>query len=517
MTGLRTDGSTFIQDQAIAETEGGELVCTVRDITEREEREKCLERTTARLELAVERANLGVWDWDMRTDEVQFNDKWAEMIGYTLEEIEPHLDAWETRVHPDDIDGVEAALQSHIERETPYYDTEHRMRTADGDWKWIRDIGKVDERNDADEPIRGVGIHLDVTEQKQREQELNHHTEKLEELTTQLEDQYRYLFEQAPVMAVVTRAENGRPIIEDCNRLFVETLGYNKDDVLDRELCEFYTPESRRKLLGESGYKRALNGEFVREDRELVTTDGETVEALLRAVPRYDAHRDVDGTLAFYIDISERKELEQEKKRLEEFTNIVSHDLRNPLNVAAGQVELARDECDSEHLDYAEEGFDRMEELIDDLLWLAKSGLHIDEVVPIDLETIVKNCWQNVETADVTLVTGPEQTIQADRSRVSQLFENLFRNAVEHDGTDVTITVGELESGFYVEDDGSGIPDDHRDGVFEAGYSTSAEGTGFGVPIVRQVAEAHGWTIRVTDGSEGGARSEITDVEIVER
>lgn len=513
--GLRADDSTFIEDHTLSMTDGGEIVCTVQDITERKEREKRLERTTARLELAVEGANLGIWDWDMQTDEVQFNDKWAEMIGYTLEEIEPHLDAWKTRVHPDDIDDVEAALQYHIEGETPYYDTEHRMRTADGDWKWIRDIGTVVERNDANEPVRAVGIHLDVTEQKQRERKLDRHSERLEELTTQLEEQYRYLFEQAPVMAVVTRAENGRPIIEDCNQLFAESLGYNKDDILDRELAEFYTSESRRELLGEGGYERALTGEFIREDRELVAADGGTIEALLRAVPRYDARMDVNGTFAFFIDISERKELEQEKKRLEEFTSIVSHDLRNPLNVATGRVELARDECDSEQLGYAEEALDRMEELIDDLLRLAKRGGHIDEVVPIDLESIVKNCWQNVETNDATLVTEAEQTIRADQSRVSQLFENLFRNAVEHGGPDVTITVGELESGFYVEDNGSGIPVADRADVFTAGYSTSTEGTGFGLSIVRQIAEAHGWTIRVSDGSENGARFEITDVEFV--
>jgi len=513
ITGIRADGTTLVQEKTLAETDGGELVCTVRDITEREEQKKRLKRTTASFELAVEGANLGVWDWDMRTDEVQFNDKWAEMLGYTLEELEPHLDTWETRVHPDDLDDVEAALQAHIEGKTPYYDTEHRMETADGDWKWIRDIGTVVERNDADEPIRAVGIHLDVTEQKQREQELDQHTERLEEVTSELEEQYQYLFEQAPIMAVVTRAENGRPIIEDSNQLFVDTLGYTKDEVLEQELADFYTSESRRKLLGDGGYERALNGNFVREDRELVTADGGTIKTLLRAVPRYDGHMEVNGTLAFYIDISERKELEQEKNRLEEFTSIVSHDLRNPLNVAGGRVELAREECDSEHLDHAKTALDRMEELIGDLLQLAQSGDHVDATIQIDLETVMENCWQNVETADATLVGETEQVIWADRSRVSQLFENLFRNAVEHAGTDVTITVGELDDGFYIEDDGPGISEEDRDDVFTAGYSTAGDGTGFGLSIVKQVAEAHGWTIDVTDGSDGGARFEITDVE----
>ncbi len=526
-TGLRSDGTTFVEDHTLSMTDTGELVCTVRDITEKEQRQKRLERTTTRLELAVEGANLGVWDWDMRTDEVQFNKKWAEMLGYTVDEIEPHLDAWESRVHPADIEAVEAALQAHIDGETTYYDTEHRMQTADDDWRWIRDIGKIVERNEAGEPVRAVGIHLDVTDRKEHEQELDQRTEELEELTTQLEEQYQYLFEQAPVMAVVTRSDNGTPIIEDCNRLFVDTLGYEKEAVLEQELAAFYTPESRQELLSQGGYDRALRGEFVREDRQLVTADGETIETLVRAVPRYDARTDIVGTLALFIDISERKALEQEKQRLQEFASVISHDLRNPLNVAAGRVELAQEECDSDHLGNAADALDRMDELIDGLLRLAQSGDHLDDVVSIDLETVVGDCWQNVETPGATIVTETTQTIRGDPSRVRQLFENLFRNsvehgstgsqvppgdAVEHGGTDVTVTVGALENGFYVEDDGPGIPEDERVDVFEPGYSNATRGTGFGLSIVRQVAEAHDWTIQITEGTDGGARFEITGV-----
>ncbi|WP_281195828.1 HAMP domain-containing sensor histidine kinase [Halorubrum sp. F4] len=211
----------------------------------------------------------------------------------------------------------------------------------------------------------------------------------------------------------------------------------------------------------------------------------------------------------------QNRKLETQNDHLDQFASIVSHDLRNPLNVAEGRVELARDECDSEHLDYAEEALGRMEELIGDLLRLAKTGDHIHETAPIDLETTIENCWLNVETADATLVTETERKILADQSQVSQLFENLFRNAVEHGGRDVTITVGELDDGFYVEDDGPGISDEHRDRLFEAGYSASRDGTGFGLSIVKRVAESHGWTIRVTDASEGGARFEIMDAEFV--
>jgi len=115
-------------------------------------------------------------------------------------------------------------------------------------------------------------------------------------------------------------------------------------------------------------------------------------------------------------------------------------------------------------------------------------------------------------TAEATLVVESDQRIQADRSRLQQLVENLVRNAVEHGGADVTVTIGALEDGFYAEEDGPGIPTENRDAVFEMGYSTIEDGTGFGLSIVNQIADAHGWTVHVTEGSDGGARFEITGI-----
>jgi signal transduction histidine kinase len=132
---------------------------------------------------------------------------------------------------------------------------------------------------------------------------------------------------------------------------------------------------------------------------------------------------------------------------------------------------------------------------------------------PTDLAAIVSICWRNIDTADATLVTDVDRAIHAEESRLKQLFENLVRNAVEHGGDDVTIIVGELPDGFYVEDDGPGIPEGERHEVFDAGYSTNDEGTGFGLNIVKQVADAHDWRVRITESSEGGARFEITGVD----
>lgn len=152
------------------------------DITEQKRRERDVQRLKERFELAVEGADLGVWDWNMTTDEVEFNEQWARMLGYSLDEIEPHLEEWERRVHPDDLPRVEDALDAHIACETDLYDTEHRMRTADGAWKWIRDIGKIAERDEDGEPVRAVGIHLDIDDRKRTEQSIERQRDNLEVL-----------------------------------------------------------------------------------------------------------------------------------------------------------------------------------------------------------------------------------------------------------------------------------------------------------------------------------------------
>ncbi|MEF8778715.1 MAG: ATP-binding protein, partial [Natronomonas sp.] len=217
-------------------------------------------------------------------------------------------------------------------------------------------------------------------------------------------------------------------------------------------------------------------------------------------------------------EITERKEkqaqLQRQRDRLDEFASVVSHDLRNPLSVIDGRLLLAQDECDSEHLDDIGTAVSRMETLIDDLLTLAREGEQVSETERIDLEPFAEHCWQYVDASKASLRTDVEQSIWADRSRLQQLLENLMRNATEHGGDDVRITVGGLEDGFYVEDDGPGIPPEDRDEVLETGYSTSEEGTGFGLSIVEQIVDAHGWTVRVTEGTDGGARFEITGVNI---
>jgi len=219
-------------------------------------------------------------------------------------------------------------------------------------------------------------------------------------------------------------------------------------------------------------------------------------------------------------------EAERQRDRLKDFISGVSHDLRNPLNVAQGRLAMAQSDGDREHVDDAASAVDRSLELIDDLLTLAKQGEQPKELEPVELPALADECWANVATGEATLVVDTDRRILADAGRLKRLLENLFRNATDHGGDDVTVVVGDispmytatragavLPSGFFVADDGPGIPPEERERVFEIGYTTDVNGTGFGLNIVSEVASAHGWNIAVSDGSRGGARFEVTGVE----
>jgi signal transduction histidine kinase/ActR/RegA family two-component response regulator len=251
---------------------------------------------------------------------------------------------------------------------------------------------------------------------------------------------------------------------------------------------------------------------------KIVTADGDRRWVRTRGEPQ-TANGTVVRVRGTIHDSTERKrqeqDLERQNRRLEEFASVVSHDLRNPLTVAMSRLELAQDDCESEHLGHIARAHERMETLISDLLILAREGGNVTDIEPVELAALAESCWETVETADATLVVDIDRIVRADESHLRQVFENLVRNAVEHGGEDVTITLGELSGreGFYVEDDGPGIPPGERDEVFEAGYSTVHTGTGFGLSIARQMIEAHGWQIDVTAGTDGGARFEITGVE----
>lgn len=255
---------------------------------------------------------------------------------------------------------------------------------------------------------------------------------------------------------------------------------------------------------------------------EAITADGTDYILSLEVVDNERYGRLAERIRAVVTEKDRASRLERQKGRLEDFTSVVSHDLRNPLNVAQSSVELM--EVEGTHIDRLDRSLLRMEQIIEDVVTLTRKGERVEESLPVDLGKEAKRAWAHAEDEATLDIEGTQRQIVADPERVAELLESLFDNAVEHAGDEpgergdesedvVTVTVGFRPDGFYVADDGPGIPESDREQVFEPGYSTGHHSAGLGLSIVREIAMAHGWDLRVTDSDAGGARFEITGVE----
>jgi PAS domain S-box-containing protein len=387
------------------------------------------------------------------------------------------------------------ALRDDVFEGTPV-ETEVRRQTIDGVREFELRIIPVDV---SDIASGAYGWFTDITERKQRERNL----ELMNQLVEEMNDG-----------AVIVQAGE----IRYTNPRVSDLVDCPEDEIIGSSMGEFIAPEYRevvrdRHLARMEGDAEDVPGIY---EIELLTSDGDRVPVEIN-VARID-YGDEPATLSLVREITEgrEQELARQNERLNEFASIVSHDLRNPLQVAQGRVELAEQECDSDHLTDVAQAHERMESLIDNLLTLARQGERVDQVEAVELASTVTECWANVTTPEATLVEDAEQAVEADPTRLKQLLENLFSNAVEHGGDDVTVTVGTLETsdGFYIADDGPGIPPSDRDEVFDAGYSTGEEGTGLGLNIAKEIAEAHGWHIDITASEDGGARFDVAGVEL---
>jgi hypothetical protein len=214
----------------------------------------------------------------------------------------------------------------------------------------------------------------------------------------------------------------------------------------------------------------------------------------------------------------------------EQIASVISHDLRNPLDVAKAHLQAARETGEQTHFDSLEQAHDRMERIIQDVLTLARREGVISPSPAVEIDTIAADAWETVDTPHASLTLGSDlPAITADPDRLQRLFENLFRNSAEHGRTDgpvaegrgssvpdqdgLTIRVGTIDGGFYVADDGPGVPQDERAKVFDPGYTDADGGTGLGLTIVERIAVAHGWTVTLRNGEGGGARFEFRGVE----
>ncbi|RNJ27361.1 sensor histidine kinase [Halosegnis longus] len=223
-----------------------------------------------------------------------------------------------------------------------------------------------------------------------------------------------------------------------------------------------------------------------------------------------------DGSrVILFSDLTEERRANErfaeQNRRLEEFAAVAAHDLRNPLNILEGYIDLAREEEDVSYLAETDEPLERARLVVQDLLALGRNMDIVTEPEPVEFDPLVESVVERVAD-DETLAHDPVGTVVASPSRLERLLENLVENVRDHGGD--RIEIGPRPGGFYVADDGPGIPESDRESVFEYDYSTHREGPGLGLPLVASIAAAHGWEVEVHERDDGGARVEVTGVEM---
>ncbi len=483
----------------------------------------------------------GGWEYDPEAGEVKGTRQLGRLLGASGSMTLGVEDALRFFPTPAQRTLTRAARASIVGG--PPFDVEVPLDREAGP-RWVRVRGEQ-RQGDGERPHL-VGTVEDITERKQAERALKTEQEALREMYRIAANQEVPFEDKVSTMLRVGREFLDLPYgfltrIEEGEQRIVQTVGTHP--LLQQgATCPLSEAYCRKTIKEEGGLLAVQNaaadgwkddpayqafelGSYI---GSRVVVNGELYGTFCfaasgsRAEPFAEQERTVVELMTLWTgyELSQRRNtlrLERQNERLDRFAGVVSHDLRNPLNVAKGRLSILREDAPlpdemRKHLSSADEALDRMNEIIRDVLTLTRDGVEVDweACTSFVLSEAVRASWQNVATAQARLYVERDRRLVADEGRVRQLLENLFRNAVEHGGQDVTVWVGGLEEGFYVEDSGEGIPSDKRETVFKDGYSSSEEGTGLGLAIVNTIVEAHGADLTVTDGRTGGARFEIT-------
>ena len=561
-TGLRADGTTFVEDHVLSAMASGALVCTVRDVTAKKERERELREEREFVAQALDTLSDAFYVVGTDGTVQRWNDTIEAVTGYDASEIEgrPAADFFAPEHRERIAEAVTEAIETGSAR------VEADFLTGDGERVPYEFTGT--RLLDVDGDLRGlVGVGRDVSDRKAREREREATIAFLEQLNELTTDAGRSLDEKITDLlafgsdhlglqyGALTRIETDGADATEGTLTVVESHtpdgAMQSGDVCDlvETYCKAVVETDDLVTVAdatetswvddpahtESGLSSYIGGKVIvdgdlygtvcftaQEPREAAFT--ETERTLVRIVCRWVGY-ELERERA-------RAAIEEKNDRLEEFASVVSHDLRNPLNVVLGAVETMERTGEMDQLDSARRAGERMEALIEDLLALAREERALEDRSPVALSDVATAAWGTVETSGATLSVDTDHTVSADEARLRQLFENLFRNAVEHGSTSpdsgtrqdavehggddgVTVTVGDTDDGFYVTDDGPGIPEDERERVFETGFSTSQTGSGLGLDIVARIADVHGWRVSVVDSDEGGTRFEFSGVDSV--
>lgn len=522
----------------------------VSDITERKRAEEELRRAQEQLEIATKAASVGIWRWDIQENSLVADEYFAESYGIDPEEAAAGapIEKFFVPIYEEDRERVWQKLDEAVE-ETGELEAEYRVKDGESNTMWVMSRAEV-EYDENGTPLRMNGAISDVTERKRTERR----TQFLEKLgqelqplanpdeimatTAQLlgehlnvdrcayaevEDDEDHFVITGDYTSGDTESIVGRWAFSDFGDETLRLMHENQTYVVDNVEADERVTKASREAYEQTRIEAVIcvplhkAGKFVsamavhqRTPREWHPHEVELVETVVqRCWESLERARTVR-------DLRKREQrLEQQNERLESFASMLAHEIRNPVTIGQIYSQQLPGEVAPEAVDYVMEAFDRIEDMVDVMLVLTRGREAVGGDSSVQLAEVVREVWADMDAPDASLEVAIDYTIQADETYIRHLFRNLFENAVEHGGADVTITVGKLSTGFYVADDGEGIAADDWEAVFDAGYTTAASqgGTGLGLAFVRELAEVYEWTCTVTESVAGGARFEFRNID----
>jgi len=523
----RKDGTPFWVEWNIAPVRGPDgavehWVSVQRDVTEQRERKQKLHEERQRLELALEGGRLGMWDWNMNTEEGTYDARWAAMLGYEPEEVDAVEAFFESRVHPDDLERISDAIQRHAVGELSHIEREIRMRHKDGSWRWILARAKIMEWNADGSPRRVVGTHMDITEQKRQEA---------------TEQRLGRLLEATPSEIYVFEAETLRFV--QTSRGAQENLGYSGEELSEMTPLDL-NPYDRAAFEDLIAPLRAEENELVTFETTHRRKDGTRYPVQARL--QLSRAEDPSVFIAIVLDITERKRREREllvaKEHAEEMNRLksaflanMSHELRTPLTSIIGFADVLQGQVEGETqelLEMIRQSGKRLEETLTSVLDLAKiEGESVRvQSEPVDFAAEVRTAADlfrlraEAKHIDLTVDVPRESDPGTVDSRLlRRVLSNLISNAIkftEEGQVTVRLRARPDTAIIEVEDTGVGIAPEQVERIFEEfvqeseGYTRSYEGTGLGLSITRRLVNLLGGQIDVESEKGVGSLFRVT-------